>query len=154
LGTLIWAASKGMLKPTANRQTHWNFGGPRGNPVSLEKFLAEQNAAGFSFFEGEEPWLKGLHELSWQTFFRVCTEEMDDLSQRPIKLVIEYCLEILDESAEKIRGKVSLARLEDALAAQYVEQCENKVYQYYWALRHPVVKDAITKALANRFPAR
>ena len=23
-----------------------------------------------------------------------------------------------------------------------------------WALRHPVVKDAITKALANRFPAR
>ena len=29
-----------------------------------------------------------------------------------------------------------------------------KVLQYRWALRHPVVKDAITKALANRFPAR
>jgi hypothetical protein len=25
---------------------------------------------------------------------------------------------------------------------------------HYWALRHPVVKDAIAKALANRFPAR
>jgi hypothetical protein len=34
-----------------------------------------------AFFKGKEPWLKGLHELSWQTFFRVCTEEMDDLSQ-------------------------------------------------------------------------
>jgi hypothetical protein len=79
---------------------------------------------------------------------------MDDLSQRVIKLVIEYCLGILDESAKKVRGKVSLARLEDALTAQYDEQCDNKVYQYYWALRHPVVKDAITNALLNRFPAR
>jgi hypothetical protein len=61
---------------------------------------------------------------------------------------------ILGESAEKIRGKVSVARLEDVLKAQYDERCENKVYQYYWALRHPVVKDAISKALANRFPNR
>jgi hypothetical protein len=43
---------------------------------------------------------------------------MDDLSQRAIKLVIEYCVGILDESAKKIRGKVSLARLEVALTAQ------------------------------------
>ena len=140
-------------KPTVNRQTHWNFGNPHGNPVSLEEFLAQQEAAGFSFFEGKEPWLKGLHELSWQTFFRVCTEEMDDLSQKAVKLVIEYCLAILNESAKKIRGRVSLARLEDALNAQYDEQYDNKVYQYRWALRHPVVKEAITKALANRFPA-
>ena len=69
-GTLISAVSKGMLKPTANRQTHWNFGDPQDSPVSLEEFLAEQEAAGFSFFEGKEPWLKGLRELSWQTFFR------------------------------------------------------------------------------------
>ena len=129
-----------MHEPAINRQTHWNFGNPHGNPVSLEEFLAQQEAAGFSFFEGKEPWLKGLHELSWQTFFKVCTEEMDDLSQKAIKLVIEYCLEILDESAKKIRGKVSLARLEDALTAQYDERCDNKVYQYYWALRYPVVK--------------
>ena len=69
-------------KPPVNRQTHWNFGNPHGDPVPLEEFLAHQEAAGFSFFEGKEPWLRGLHELSWQTFFRVCTEEMDDLSPR------------------------------------------------------------------------
>ncbi len=92
-------------KPPVNRQTHWDFGNPHGDPVPLEEFLAQQEAAGFSFFEGKEPWLRGLHELSWQTFFRVCTEEMDDLSQKAIKLVIDYCLAILDESAKKIRRK-------------------------------------------------
>jgi hypothetical protein len=80
--------------------------------------------------------------------------ELDDLSPEVTKLVIEYCLGVLDQNAKRIRGKVSLARLEDALNAQYDEQCDNRVYQYRWALRHPVVKDAITKALANRFPAR
>jgi hypothetical protein len=75
---------------------------------------------------------------------------MDDLSQEATRLVIEYWLGIPDESAEKIRGKVSLARLEEALTAQYRERCDNKVYQYYGALRHPVVKHAITKALTNR----
>ena len=68
--------------------------------------------------------------------------------------MIEYRLEVLEEVEETIRGKASLARLEAPLNAQYAEQFENKVYQYNWALRHPVVKDAITKALANRFPAR
>jgi hypothetical protein len=135
-------------------EMRWNFGDSRSTSLSLDEFLVQKEANGVEFFAGKEPWLKGLHELSWQTFCRVCTEEMDDLSQRAIKLVIEYCLGILDESAKNIRGKVSLARLEDALTAKYDEQCDNKVYQYYWALRHPVVKDAITKALANRFPAR
>ena len=97
--------------------------------------MAEQEAAGFSFFDGKEPWLKGLREISWQTFFRVCTEEMDDLSQKATKLVIEYCLEVLEEVEETIRGKASLARLEVALNVQYAEQYENKVYQYRWALR-------------------
>ena len=98
--------------------------------------------------------MKGVNKLTWQTFFRVCTQEMDDLSQRAIRLVIEYCLEVLEEVEKTIRGKASLARLEAALDVQYAEKYENKVFQYYWALRHPVVKDAITKALANRFPAR
>jgi hypothetical protein len=53
-----------------------------------------------------------------------------------------------------LASQASLARLEAALNVQYAEQYENKVFQYRWALRHPVVKDAITKALANRFPAR
>jgi hypothetical protein len=44
-----------MPEPTANLRTHWNFGDPRGAPVTLEEFLAEQEAAGFSFFEGKEP---------------------------------------------------------------------------------------------------
>jgi hypothetical protein len=141
-------------KPSADRQTHWNFGDSSSTPVSLDEFLNQKEADGFEFFAGKEPWLKGLQKLSWQTFFRVCTEEMDDLSQRAVKLVIEYCLEVLEEVEQIIQGKVSLARLEAALEVQYAEQPENKVYQYLWALRHPVVKDAITKALANRFPAR
>jgi hypothetical protein len=120
----------------------------------LDEFLAEKRDSGFSFFEGKKPWLKGIHQLSWQTFFRICTEEMDDLSTRAVKLEIEYCLEVLEEVTAKIPGKATLARLEAALDVQYAELPENKVYQYRWAMRHPVVKDAITKALANRFPAR
>ena len=42
----------------------------------------------------------------------MCTQEMDDLSQKAIKLVIEYCLEVLEEVEAKIPGKASLARLE------------------------------------------
>ena len=143
-----------IAKQPVAQETRWNFGNSRGNPLSLDEFLVQKQAAGFSFFEGDEPWLEGLHELSWQTFFRVCTEEMDDLSQEATKLVIEYCPAILDECAKKSRGKVSRARLEDALKAQYAEQYDNKVYQYRWALRHPVVQEAITRALANHFSAR
>jgi hypothetical protein len=70
----------------------WNFGDSRDRFLSLDEFLAEKEEDGVEFFAGKEPWLKGLNELSWQTFFRVCTEEMDDLSMRAVKLVIEYCL--------------------------------------------------------------
>jgi hypothetical protein len=132
----------------------WNFGDSRSTSLSLDEFLAQKEADGVEFFAGEEPWLVGLHKLNWQTFFRVCTEEMDDLSQKAIKLVIEYCLEVLEEVEETIRGKASLARLEAALNAQYAEQFENKVFQYRWALRHPVVNEAITRAMGNRFPSR
>jgi rRNA-processing protein FCF1 len=79
---------------------------------------------------------------------------LDDLSQRAVKLVIEYCLEILEEVEGIIRGKVSLARPEAALDLQYAEQYENKVFQYRWALRHPAINEAITRALNNRFPSR
>jgi hypothetical protein len=47
-----------------------------------------------------------------------------------------------------------LPRLEDALSTAYAEIYENPVYQYRWALRHPVVKEAVTLALVNRFPPR
>jgi hypothetical protein len=122
-------------KHSIDLEMRWNFGDSQSTSLSLDEFLAQKEADGFSFFEGEEPWLKGLRELSWQTFFRVCTEEMDDLSQRAAKLVIEYCLEVLEEVEETIRGKASLARLEAALDLQYAEQFENKVFQYRWAMR-------------------
>src|ERR1700730_8514834 len=146
---MTWAA-----KPKIDRQTHLNFGNPNGNPVSLKEFLTQKEADGVEFFAGKEPWLVGVRKLTWQTFFRVCTQEMDDLSQRAVKLVIEYCLEVLEEVEKIIRGKATLARLEAALDLQYAEQFENKVFQYRWALRDPVVKEAMTRALANRFPAR
>jgi rRNA-processing protein FCF1 len=76
------------------------------------------------------------------------------ISQKAVKLVIEYCLEVLEEVEKTIRGKASLARLEAALDLQYAEKYENKVSQYRWALRHPVVNEAITRAMGNRFPSR
>ena len=78
-------------------ESRWNFGDSRSTPLSLDEFLAQKEADGVEFFAGKEPWLKGLSKLNWQTFFRVCTQEMDDLSQRAVKLVIEYCLEVLEE---------------------------------------------------------
>jgi hypothetical protein len=45
-------------------------------------FLTQKEADGVEFFAVKEPWLVGLRKLNWQTFFRVCTQEMDDLSQK------------------------------------------------------------------------
>ena len=69
------------------RITRWNFGDSRGTSLSLDKFLAQKDAAGVEFFAGNEPWLAGINKLSWDTFFRVCTQEMDDLSQKAITVV-------------------------------------------------------------------
>jgi len=131
----------------------WNFGAHNGKPISLDEFVDSKENE-FRFFEGKEPWLKGVNRITWQNFFRVCTEEMDDLSKRATKLVIEYCLENVEAVAEQISGKVTLPRLEDALSTAYAEIYENPIYQYRWALRHPVVKEAVTLALVNRFPER
>jgi len=60
----------------------------------------------------------------------------------------------LIEASAWQQPKASLARLEAALDVQYAEKYENKVYQYRWALRHPVVEEAITSAMRNRFPSR
>ena len=131
---------------------YWHFSDSRRTKLSLDEFLDGRDPT--KFFSGKEPWLEGVKKLSWQTFFRVCTEEMDDLSQRAIKLVIEYCLEILEEAEAKIDGKPSLRRLEKAPNLDYTEQFENPAYQYHWAIRHPVVKEAVVRALYNRFPQR
>ena len=115
---MVISAASGTKHPI-DREMRWNFSDSRGPSLSLDEFLAQKESAGVEFFAGKEPWLVGLHKLSWQTFFRVCTQEMDDLSQKAIKLVIEYCLEVLAEVEETIRGKASLARLEAALDLQY-----------------------------------
>jgi hypothetical protein len=50
------------------------------------------------------------------------------------KLVIEYCLEILEEAEAKIQGNPTLTRLEKAaLNLEYTEQYENPAYQYQCA---------------------
>ena len=141
-------------RQSSAQETGWNFSSTRHTYLSLDQFVEEKHTAGFTFFTGKEPWLSGLHKLNWQTFFRVCTQEMDDISERALRLVIEYCLEILDEVEAKLPTKSSRARLEAALDLQYAEQYENKVFQYRWALRHPVINEAITRALNNRFPSR
>ena len=130
----------------------WNFGA-RQNPHSLDDFLARK-AQNFKFFEGSEPWVGDHDRVTWENFFRFCTEEMDDLSQRAVKLVVEYCLEILEEAEGRIQGKPSLARLETALHLHYAEVYENTAYQYHWAMRHPLVSKAVNRALNNRFPPR
>jgi hypothetical protein len=72
-------------KHPMDREMRWNFGDSRSTFLSLDEFLAQKEAAGVEFFAGKEPWLKGISKLNWQTFFRVCTQEMDDLSQRAVK---------------------------------------------------------------------
>jgi hypothetical protein len=98
--------------------------------LTLNKFLAEQAVSRTKFFDEPEPWLVGLNEIEWTSFFRVCAEEMDDLSLQATKLVVEYCLEIIEEIEEEIKGKPSLALVETRLSLQYAEQYENKAYQY------------------------
>ena len=61
-------------------EMRWNFGDSHSTFLSLDEFLAQKEAEGVEFFAGKEPWLKGISKLDWQTFFRVCTQEMDDLS--------------------------------------------------------------------------
>jgi hypothetical protein len=79
---------------------------------------------------------------------------MDDLSKRAIKLVIEYCLGNCRVRRGENLWPATLARVEDALSVAYAEIYDNHVYQYRWALRHPIVREAVTLAMVNRFPSR
>ena len=75
-----------MATATANKSsaqdTRWNFSNTRHTYLWLDQFREEKHAAGFTFYTGKEPWLDGIQKLDWQTFFRVCTQEMDDISER------------------------------------------------------------------------
>lgn len=46
-----------------------------------------------------------------------------------------------------------MPRLEKALSLDYEKLYENPAYQYHWAMRHPLVKEAVSRALYNRFPS-
>ena len=74
-----------MLKPIANSQPRWNFGASRHTFLSLDEFLAQKEADGVEFFAGKEPWMKGVDKLTWQTFFRVCTQDYCAVAVRKAK---------------------------------------------------------------------
>jgi hypothetical protein len=125
----------------------WNFGTSQ-HPLTLAEFL-QKKALHFKFFEGSEPWVGDLERVTWENFFRFCTEELDDLSMLTCGMVIEYCLSVIEDLKVKIRRPVNRTKIQDALAAEYEEAYENPVFQYRWAMRHPVVSEAVNIAVRN-----
>ena len=79
---------------------------------------------------------------------------MDDLSLRAVKLVVGYCLEILEEAEGRIQGKPSLAQLETALNFHYAEEYENTAYQYHLGHAPSPGTRGCQQGLGNRFPPR
>jgi len=126
----------------------WNFGSSL-HPLTLEQFL-ERKSLSFKFFDGSEPWVGDHDRITWENFFRFCTEEMDDLSKLTCSMVIEYCLSVVEKSIVKVKRPLTKTKIQDALAAGYQEAYENPVLQYRWAMRHPVVSEAVTIAVKNR----
>jgi hypothetical protein len=125
----------------------WNFGSPQ-HPLTLEEFL-DRKSSQFKFFNGSEPWIGDHDRVTWDNFFRFCTEEMDDLSKLTCGMVIEYCLSVVEKETTKIKRPLTRTKIQDALAAAYEEAYENPVFQYRWAMRHPIVSEAVTLALRN-----
>ena len=127
----------------------WSFSAD-GKPLSIDDFLETYRKQGI-FYEGKEQWLKGVTKVTWENFFLVCTEELDDISQRAAKMLILYCLEIVEDVASRIRGPVSAAKITDAMKREFEEQYDNRIYQFQWAMRHEAVRDAVTNAVLNRW---
>jgi hypothetical protein len=126
----------------------WNFGSSL-HPLTLDQFL-ERKSLNFKFFDGSEPWVGDHDRITWENFFRFCTEEMDDLSRLTCGMVIDYCLSVVEKSIAKVKRPLTKTKVQDALAAAYEEAYENPVFQYRWAMRHPVVSEAVTIALKIR----
>jgi regulator of PEP synthase PpsR (kinase-PPPase family) len=127
----------------------WSFSAD-GKPLSLDEFLETYKKQG-TFFEGKEQWLKGVTKVSWENFFLVCTEELDDISQRAAKMLIQYCLEIVEEVVSRTRGPVDPTKIAEAMKREFDEQYDNRIYQFQWAMRHDAVREAVTNAVANRW---
>jgi hypothetical protein len=127
----------------------WSFS-VDGKPLSIDDFLEAYRKQGI-FYEGKEQWLKGVTKITWENFFLVCTEELDDISQRAAKMLILYCLEIVEDVSSRTRGPVTAAKITDAMKREFEEQYDNRIYQFQWAMRHEAVRDAVTNAVLNRW---
>jgi hypothetical protein len=127
----------------------WSFSAD-GKPMTIDEFLDTYRKDGV-FYEGKEQWLKGVTKVTWENFFLICTEELDDISQRAAKMLIVYCLEITEDVASRIRGPVSAAKLTEAMKKEFEEQYDNQIYQFQWAMRHEAVREAVTHAVVNRW---
>ena len=136
-------------RQTVAEAAKWSFSAD-GRPLSIDDFLETYRKQGV-FYEGKEQWLKGVAKVTWENFFLVCTEELDDISQRAAKMLILYCLETVEEVASRIRGSVSAAKIADAMKREFDERYDNQVYQFQWAMRHEAVREAVTNAVMNRW---
>jgi hypothetical protein len=136
-------------RQTAAESAKWSFSAD-GGPLSIDDFFETYRKHGI-FYEGKEQWLKGVSKVTWDNFFLVCTEELDDISQRAAKMLVTYCLEIVEDVASRIRGPVTAAKISDAMKREFDEQYDNRVYQFQWAMRHEAVRDAVTIAVTNRW---
>ena len=136
-------------RPAAPETQKWSFSAD-GKPLSLDEFLESYKKQGV-FYEGKEQWLKGVVKVSWENFFLVCTEELDDISQRAAKMLVQYCLDIVDDVVSRIRGPVDPAKIAEAMKREFDEQYDNPIYQFQWAMRHDAVREAVTSAVANRW---
>ena len=125
----------------------WNFGTSQ-HPIPLDEFL-DKKALHFNFFEGSEPWVGDHDRVTWENFFRFCTEEMDDLSKLTCGMVVEYCLSVIEQFKAKVKRPVTRTKIQETLIAGYEEAYENPVFQYRWAMRHPVVSEAVNVAVRN-----
>ncbi|MGA8658588.1 MAG: hypothetical protein WB586_20815 [Chthoniobacterales bacterium] len=143
-----------MVITKESRQTSvevakWSFS-TDGKPLGIDEFLESFRKPGV-FFEGKEQWLKGVTRVTWENFFLVCTEELDDISQRAAKMLILYCLEIVEDVVSRLKGPVTAARIADAMKREFDEQYDNPIYQVQWAMRHDAVREAVTRAVVNRW---
>jgi hypothetical protein len=146
---MVEALKKGRSAGRADRPpatAPWNFGTPE-NPQDLDEFLGH-----FQHFEGNEQWLRGIKQVGWENFFLVCTKEFSDLSYRARRMVIEYCLQILESCAAKVKGQCNQQKIQDLLQSEFVEEYDNPIFQFKWALRDKVISTAVLTAFRNRYP--
>lgn len=141
-------ASTSVVKKVQGREffspSAWNFGS-LDNPRGLDDYLNV-----FEHFNGPEPWLDEVSRVEWSNFFRVYPLDNEQLSKRARKLLILYCLEIVEDYAARIKGRPTLAQIQNLMTRDYREEYDNAVYQLRLTLNDKVINQAVLTALANR----